>query len=309
MESAYKLQTPILFLIFNRPDFTLKVFDEIRKVKPNQLFIASDGARVNKNDEKDIVEKLRIQILNSIDWDCEVHTLFREQNLGCKLAVSGAISWFFEHVEQGIILEDDCLPGTSFFRFCEEMLEKYKNVDKIMSITGFNVLNNFLISESYVFSKYFYSWGWATWKRAWLKLDLRLEKYREEKKNKPLKKYYSSFIERKIRKKKAQNGINNKVNSWATPWTVSHHMNYGLSIVPRCNLIENIGFSNKHSTHTEENLWDKRFLYHKSNEIEFPLIHPNKIIENKTFFKRYLFHEMSRILLKKIHNSLTSQAS
>ena len=113
------LITPVLFVIFNRPDTTQKVFNAIRQAKPKQLFVAADGPREGKEGEKEKCEQVR-EIIEQIDWDCEVKTLFRDKNLGCKIAVSSAIDWFFENVEEGIILEDDCLPSQSFFWYCQE---------------------------------------------------------------------------------------------------------------------------------------------------------------------------------------------
>ena len=133
------LKTPILFLVFNRPDSTNQVFKKIREAKPTRLYVAGDGARSTKFNEKDIIQKVR-QIATRVDWPCKLYTLFRERNLGCKKAVSDAITWFFENEKQGIILEDDCIPTNYFFSFCEEMLKKYKYNKKVHCIGGVNFL-------------------------------------------------------------------------------------------------------------------------------------------------------------------------
>jgi len=146
------MKKPVLFLIFNRPDTTKQVFEAIREYQPKQLFIAADGPREEKHNEKELCEETR-KIAQKVDWDCEVKTLFRNENLGCRDAVSSAIDWFFENVEDGIILEDDCLPNQSFFKFCEEMLELYKNDTRIMHISGNNLLNNVKSKTDYYFSK------------------------------------------------------------------------------------------------------------------------------------------------------------
>lgn len=148
-------ETPILFLIFNRPDVTQRVFEEIKKQKPKFLFIAADGPRENKEGELEKCLQTR-EIINLIDWDCELKTLFREKNLGCRNAVSSAIDWFFENVESGIILEDDTLPHPDFFRFCEELLIKYKDDERIWLITGTNSLKETDLTGnySYLFSGY-----------------------------------------------------------------------------------------------------------------------------------------------------------
>src|SRR4030042_6453503 len=155
--SNCKLTTPVLFLIFNRPDTTEKVFDEIRKAKPKKLFVAADGPRQDKQGEKEKVGRARQIVIDGIDWDCEIKTLFRDKNLGCKVAVSSAINWFFENEEMGIILEDDCLPHQSFFRFCGELLEKYKDDERIMVISGENLLfGRKRTNYSYYFSRYYH---------------------------------------------------------------------------------------------------------------------------------------------------------
>jgi len=171
--------TPVLFLIFNRPNTTQKVFNAIRQAKPKQLFVAADGPRKGKEGEKEKYEQAR-EIIEQVDWNCEVRTLFREKNLGCKIAASSAIDWFFENVDEGIILEDDCLPSQSFFRFCQELLEYYRDDTRIMMISG----NNFQFGKvrgegSYYFSKYAHVWGWATWRRAWKHYDVNMKNFED----------------------------------------------------------------------------------------------------------------------------------
>ena len=175
------MKTPVLFLVFNRPDTTKQVFEAIRQAQPPRLYIASDGHRSDREGEWEKVKTVRDYVVNNIDWDCEVKTLFREKNLGCRIAVSTAISWFFENEEQGIILEDDCFPDQSFFPFCEELLWKYQDDKRIMMITGTNSLGTWKSElQSYHFSIYGSIWGWATWKRAW---NLYFKKYFHFKKN------------------------------------------------------------------------------------------------------------------------------
>jgi len=296
-KSEPKLKTPILFLVFNRPDTTKRVFEEIKKAKPKQLFIAADGPRTKEEEEK--TNSVRKYVISNINWPCKVKKLFRRKNLGCKYAVSGAIDWFFDNVTEGIILEDDCLPDKSFFRFCQELLKRYKNDERIMSISGQNYIGKFNVQESYLFSKYAFIWGWATWKRAWEKMDFELKKYCEIKKEEKLKKNYPNFIERKLRERKIRNVLNKKVDTWDIQWSVSHNINKKLCIIPKINLVENIGFSNNNFTNTKENYWDKKFLHHKANEMKFPLKHPKEFDINRGFFNKYILREILRISLKK----------
>ena len=123
-------------MVFNRPDTTKQVFETIRKARPAQLFVAADGPRENRPDEAEKCAEVRRIVDNGIDWDCKVHRLYRDKNLGCKIACSSAIDWFFEHVDEGIILEDDTLPHPTFFQFCEELLKRYRDDERIMLISG-----------------------------------------------------------------------------------------------------------------------------------------------------------------------------
>ncbi|MDD3083391.1 MAG: nucleotide-diphospho-sugar transferase, partial [Candidatus ainarchaeum sp.] len=172
------INIPILFLIFNRLDTTKQVFEEIRKAKPKKVYVAADGPR--NIEEKKKTDAVRKYVLDNIDWKCNVKTLFRKNNLGCGKAVSQAITWFFKNEEMGIILEDDCLPSQSFFPFCEELLKKYKDNEKIMHISGFNPVSKNKYSEADYFFSYTASiWGWATWRRAWKKYDFNMIDYKK----------------------------------------------------------------------------------------------------------------------------------
>lgn len=245
------LNTPILFLVFNRLDTTQQVFAKIREAQPRQLFIGSDGARVGKEGEADKVEAVRKYILDNIDWDCEVKTLFREQNLGCGVAPAEAITWFFENVEQGIILEDDCLPDASFFTFCEELLDYYKDNEQIMHIGGTNDQFGHLRSKgSYYFSIYPHIWGWATWRRAWENYSFKLKNVTLENLETIFKNFQFTPTEKKFwinTFQRVENG--DKKDIWDFQWVISVWLKNGLTIVPNTNLIKNIGFDDN-ATHT-----------------------------------------------------------
>ena len=165
---------PVLLIIFNRPDTTARVFEAIRAARPTELYIAADAPRENRSEDKRLCEEAK-KITEKIDWPCEVHRLYQEKNLGCKRGPIASITWFFENVEAGIILEDDCVPHPSFFAFCSELLEKYADDKRIMHVSG----NNFQFGKmrgdaSYFFSEYTLSWGWATWRRAWQRFAHRI---------------------------------------------------------------------------------------------------------------------------------------
>jgi hypothetical protein len=234
--------TPILFIIFNRPDTTKRVFAEIIKYKPSQLFIAADGSRMDKAGEKEKCEETR-RITENIDWPCEVKRLYRNKNLGCKLAVSGAIDWFFKNVEEGIILEDDCLPNASFFNFCKEMLRLYKHDNKVMCISGDNFLpQEMQKKDEYHFSKYIHIWGWATWRRAWKNYDVSMKDWPQIMKNGIINKYFDNILE-KIYWQTLFNAVyRDRIDTWDYQFLYHVWKNNGVSIVPGKNLVTNIGF-------------------------------------------------------------------
>ena len=271
-------KTPILFLIFNRPDTAERVFAEIKKNRPERLFIASDGPRENKEGEKEIVEKTRKMILDMIDWDCEVKTLFREKNLGWKVAVSSAIDWFFEQVEEGIILEDDCLPDQSFFGYCEELLEKYRDDERIMMISGDNFQKEDAdMIESYYFSKNIHIWGWATWRRSWQKYDVNMKTYPEFKKQRKMQDIYKSLSLQEYFVSIFDAVFAGKIDTWDYQWEYAIWENNGLNVMPNINLISNIGFG-INATHTKE-VGDK-FANMKTGSFKI-IIHPLTIEQNK----------------------------
>ena len=238
------LETAVLFLVFNRLDTTKQVFEAIRKAKPPRLYIAADGPRETKEGEKEKVEKVRQYVLENIDWNCEVKTLFRKKNLGCKIAVSSAITWFFENEEQGIILEDDCLPSQSFFWYCEELLNKYKDDMRIWHISG----NNFHFGwqrdkdYSYYFGGIYGSiWGWATWRSRWKYYDVEMKDYNELKTKKYLENCYDGSIAVKHRIREFES-IKNGLDTWDFQWVYCRWKNNGLTIIPNINLVKNLGF-------------------------------------------------------------------
>lgn len=274
----FKNETPILFLIFNRPVTAKRVFDSIRHAKPPKLYIASDGARDTKAGESNVVRELREYIINNVDWKCEVITLFRNKNLGCKLAVSGAIDWFFEQEEMGIILEDDCLPSLSFFQFCQETLKKYKLDTRISGISGTNFkstlnLNNI---DNYFFSEIIYMWGWATWRRSW-KLNKKFLLYHEELiNNNQIDNVVSNKSANLMWMTESYKAIKGDIDTWDYQWLFANICDHKLAIYPSENLILNIGFE-ENATHTKH---IREELIVSNNELNFPLSHPNFVIRN-----------------------------
>jgi hypothetical protein len=245
-----ELKTAVLFLVFNRPDTTRQVFEAIRQAKPPRLYVAADGPREDKLGEVECVEEVRT-IATAVDWPCEVKTLFRDKNLGCKEGVSSAITWFFLQEEQGIILEDDCLPHLDFFSFCESLLVRYARDDKVSVITGDNFQNGTWRGDaSYYFSKYNHCWGWASWKRAWKHYQGDINFWPKWKTSDAWIKYKPDKIERRYWQKIFDSCYAGQIDSWAYPWTASTWYKNGLTATPNVNLVSNIGHR-EDATHTK----------------------------------------------------------
>lgn len=272
----HSLNTAVLFLVFNRLDTTKQVFEAIREAKPPRLYVAADGARETKEGEAQKAQAVRDYIIKNIDWKCEVKTLFREQNLGCKMAVSGAIDWFFENEEMGIILEDDCLPSQSFFWFCEELLEKYKDDKRVWHIGGTNPIDKEVESNSYYFSKYNRIWGWASWRRAWLNYDVNIQIWPEIKRERILYDLLD-WKEAKMFEKIFDDLFKNKIDTWDYQWLLIRLIN-AHAIIPNTNLISNVGFGVE-ATHTMSA--DNPLSNLKKGEMNFPLDHPKYIVNNQ----------------------------
>lgn len=272
--------TPVLLMVFNRPRTTKRVFEAIRKIKPARLYIAADGARNDAAGEKEIVESVREIVDIGIDWPCDVKKLYRKKNIGCGKAISEAISWFFENENKGIILEDDTLPESDFFRFCEDLLNKYENDERIMHISGCTFLPQSMTpKDSYYYSELPFIWGWATWKRSWKHYSYSFDF--EPSFN------FDTFLRKKLTSKKKYNYwkkpvidiLSGKMDTWDFQWTLTCWWKNGICIVPAKNLVKNIGFGEQ-GTHTNgsEAITQTQI----TENLHWPLSDPAEIKLNKT---------------------------
>jgi len=280
------LRTAVLLVIFNRPDTTRRVFEAIREAKPPRLYIAADGPRPGVASDQQKCAEARL-IADEVDWDCDVKTLFSETNLNCGVGPSSAFTWFFEHEEEGIILEDDCLPSLSFFWFCEELLARYREDRRIMHIGGNNFLNGWQKDSaySYYFSKSGHIWGWATWRRAWNMFDYSIHLYNELKQKNYFDSLFSGSLEKYYRLRKFDKTVNSaRVDWWDYQWDFARYANSGLAIVPKINLVKNLGFG-KDATHTQNGKSKSAFL--EAGTMEFPLMHPPFIMRDFESDNRY----------------------
>lgn len=242
-------KTPVAFIIFRRPELTQAVFDAIRAAQPPKLFVIADGPR--NEDDAELCRQTRA-VTEQVDWDCEVFRNCSDENLGLRKRVSSGLDWVFEQVEEAIILEDDCLPHPSFFGYCDELLERYRDDERIWCISGSNFQQGRRRGDgSYYFSNNNHYWGWASWRRAWSHYDHEMSGwpafrdggYLESLLDDPVEvKYWTDIFETL-----STEGV---PNSWGYIWTLTCWMNRGLSILPNVNLVANIGFGDD-STNTK----------------------------------------------------------
>lgn len=234
-------ETPILLILFNRIESARFVFNEIKKQKPLYLYIAADGPRPHRPDDVEKCQNVR-NLINQIDWECELKTLFSDENLGCAKGPMTAITWFFENEEQGIILEDDCIPHPDFFGYCKEMLAYYKDNESVMVISGNNFQTGIQRGDaSYYFSAYSNTWGWASWRRAWVNYDFYLNNYTLKEFKTAVGHYFSSWHERQMWIDKFLCMKKQGLNAWDYQFTFHIWKNKGMCINPNTNLVTNIG--------------------------------------------------------------------
>jgi hypothetical protein len=271
------MRSPVLFLVFNRPKTTRRVFEAIRAARPPKLYIAADGPRPDRPDESRRCDEVR-SVASAVDWPCEVETLFRERNLGSKMAVSRAITWFFSREQEGIILEDDVLPVGTFFDFCDKMLERYRDDDRIAMISGSNLISNrFRAKESYFFSRYCNIWGWASWRRSWQHYDVTMADWPAWRDGNGLAKVsggsrlFESYWRRTFDAAYAA-----KIDTcWDYQWTFTCWRRGALTILPALNQTSNLGFGADATNTVAE---APRFVVASfAQPLKFPLIHPDTV--------------------------------
>lgn len=252
--------TPVLFLIFNRPEHTRRVFEAIREIKPAYLYISADGPRPGHPTDAERCGQTR-SIIREIDWPCEVKTLLRDENLGCKRAVQGGIDWFFQQVEAGVILEDDCLPNASFFYFCTSMLDQYRDDETVMHIAGNNPAPEACrqLVSTYLYSRFPFIWGWASWRRAWKKYDDRYTGLKQAWLD-PQSSFNTLIPDKAARRYLLDKFIQTRdgaMDTWDYPWFYTILQCQGLCVTPVQSLVENIGFDQA-GTHTKASVFNRK---------------------------------------------------
>jgi hypothetical protein len=292
----WQLQTPVAFIIFNRVDTTQKVFETIRQAKPPLLLVVADGPREDKLDDLQKCAAARA-IIDRVDWKCEVLKNYSEINLGCGRRPATGLDWVFDIVEEAIILEDDCVPHPTFFRFCEELLERYRDDKRIMSISGQNVqFGRKRTDYSYYFSRYNHSWGWATWRRAWQYFDFDMKLWPEVRDGNFLKDILGDPDAVKSWTKIFQDTYEGCRDCWDFQFTFACWIQNALSILSPGNLVSNIG----HGSEGTNTINEKSIFSNIPVEaISFPLKHPPFIIRNRQaddFTENNLFDYHPRLI-------------
>jgi len=299
------IKTPILLIGFNRPDTTQQAIDKIRAVQPAKLYVAVDGPRYNKPGEAELVKSVR-QIVQQIDWPCNVKYLFRENNLGCKLGVTSAISWALTNEDRIIIIEDDIVAAPSFFYFAEVLLEKYKDDHRIAMISANNYTPINSVDSDYLLSKYGHIWGWATWKRVWAKFDVDIPYLKRDIENNHLKTLGLPNDEMRYLRKYAKNILflieNDKINTWDYQFAYYRVRNNLLSIVPRINLASNIGTSSSRT----DSVNASNENYYPADDSFVLLKHPTRVEHDKAYdhyhFKKHLNKRTP--FITRVHNKI-----
>lgn len=305
----YAAKSPVIFIVFNRPAETARVFAEIAKARPPKLLLIADGPRAGRLGEADRVAEVR-RIATSIDWPCELLTNFSEVNLGCRRRVSTGLDWAFSQVEEAIVLEDDCLPDPTFFRFCDEMLEKYRDDTRIGMIAGSNfTFGRNRSQDSYFYSRHVLIWGWATWSDRWREnYDVDMNDWPQMKAGGRLFDLLHYADEARLWTRIFDASWSGKIDAWSTQWVFANWKQSRLNIVPNVNLISNIGFGAE-ATHTTDP--------HKASAMQVEIMRwplripefviPNKILDRivfKTLYFRPFFMRISYRLRKLFKKSI-----
>jgi hypothetical protein len=261
----------VAFFIFRRPETTARVFAEIRKARPRKLYVIADGAREGKPEEKELVRRTR-DVVSEIDWPCEVTRVYAEKNLGLRQRIFTGLDHVFSKEDSAVVLEDDCLPSQSFFSFCSELLEVHEKNENVALVSGFNFAPSKRLQTDYLYSTSTYIWGWASWARTWkeFRASPQVESWTKQE-TEEIKKTFASKIQ--MKEFLGMMSIADTLNTWDISLAVWVRQSKKLTIVPRLNLVENIGFGAE-ATHTKFEAFDVQI---PSSDYSAVLAHPKEI--------------------------------
>lgn len=288
-DTAGELETPVAFIIFNRTKKTKRVFDQIRKAQPSELYVIADGPRPDVPEDQDACAATR-DIVADIDWDCIVHRNYADTNLGCFERIYTGIDWVFDSAEDAIILEDDCLPHSDFFRFCERLLEMYRDDERVMDIGGSNPLETWKAEkQDYHLSYTGMLWGWATWQTAWDEYDPEMSLWKQEEAKERVHDVIADDEMFRYAKRVYRRTYEGKIDTWDYQWGFARHINSGMSVVPARNLVTNIGYG-EDATHTTETDNPKGGV--QNHSMTFPIEERDIVAVDREYDRRY--HELRR---------------
>lgn len=304
----YKLNTPVALFIFKRPHETARILETIRQVKPPKLFVVADGPRPDREGEAELCAQTR-SVIEKVDWDCEVFTDYAPENIGCQKRLSSGFNWVFDTVEEAIIIEDDCLPDLTFYAFAEELLSRYRDDNRVFSITGQNLQFGRKHNDySYYFSRYPNSWGWASWRRAWKYFDLEIKLWPEIRESNKLTDILRDPQTVKVWKQTFDMCYDRRLNAcWDFQWTFANFIHNGLTIVSQTNLVKNMGHGIG-ATHTSD--VNSPYSNMVVEPMEFPLKHPPFMIRESLAdqFTQDTFYDYAPSLGQRIYRKLTGSS-
>lgn len=276
------MTAPVLLTVFNRPTETRQVLDAVRRYAPSELYIAVDGPRPDRPQDESLRNEV-ISVLDGVDWDCRVERLIRSENVGCRRSMDTAIDWFFDAVEGGIILEDDCVPSPDFFRFCDELLERYRDDERVAMISGANVLQEWRPTDASYFFGYGAVWGWASWRRAWGRSSQHLDGLRSREARDRAERTLGSSRWRRL-ERSAEAIASGTLDTWDYAWVFAFAARGQLAALPAVNLVSNIGFGPE-ATHTTA--VDSALARLATPSLETPLRHPTAVVRDREFDARW----------------------
>ncbi len=310
-KKPFGIDLPVLLIFFARPNTLQKVFETVKKARPSILFLACDGARDSVESEAERVEQCK-RIVEDIDWECTVYYRYSDVNLGCGRGPESAISWAFEYVDRLVVLEDDCVPDDSFYPYMKELLDRYANDERVGLISGFNHFKEWDAGKhSYLFTKTGATLGWGTWKRVWrhydYHVDLINDKYCESLLRKEF--YSSSHAKKRISgwKKASVETKQKKVNYWDVQFGFVKYSQSYLCVVPKHNLIYNIGvgIGSTHTASNEVKEWKfGQVLFMPTKSLELPLVHPEFVICDRNYDEQCSKKILRKSFVKKLFGKI-----
>ncbi len=298
---------PIVLFVYNRPQLVAQVIDHVKEIKPKKILVIADGPNPLKSLDKGLCKEVYDVLNDMINWPCDIEWNSSSQNLGCGRRVSSGIDWAFSKVKEAIFLEDDCLPDKSFFQFCAELLDHYRDDERIGQICGSNAFSETVkLETSYCFSRYGPIWGWASWRRAWKSYDFSMKSWEQVRKTGFLRSVVKTKYEEKARIRLYDELVAGEIDTWDFQWGYAKMLNSMLSIIPAENLIKNIGFGSD-ATHTSSVTATQQ----TTKTLSFPLVHPSLILPNPNFDEAFSssfapsYQDRIRRKLRTIGNTLS----